>query len=83
VEELLLSAIECTGASDVRQTEIYTAEPFVPEPSASEFKVTIRKLKRCKSPGSGRGRFGGVVVSVFATGPKGSAGSNPAKAMNV
>jgi hypothetical protein len=25
---------------------------FVPEPSASEFEVTIRKLKACKSPGS-------------------------------
>jgi hypothetical protein len=35
----------------VRQTEMHTAEPFVPEPSASEAEVAIRKLKRYKSPG--------------------------------
>jgi hypothetical protein len=29
-----------------------TAEPFVPEPSISEFEVTIGKLKRCKLPGA-------------------------------
>jgi hypothetical protein len=39
------------GAGGVRQTEIHTAEPFVPEPSASEVEVAIGKLKRCKSPG--------------------------------
>jgi hypothetical protein len=39
------------GAGGVRQTEIHTAEPFVPEPSASEVEVTIGKLKRYKSPG--------------------------------
>jgi hypothetical protein len=48
VEELLLSAVECTRA---RQTEIHTAEPFVPEPSATEVEVAIRKLKRYKVPG--------------------------------
>jgi hypothetical protein len=36
--------------SDVRQTEIDTAEPFVPEPSASEVEVAIGKLKSYKSP---------------------------------
>jgi hypothetical protein len=35
----------------VRQTEIHTAEPFVPELSVSEFEVAIGKLKRYKSPG--------------------------------
>jgi hypothetical protein len=30
---------------------MHTAEPFVPEPSASEFEVAIGKLKRYKSPG--------------------------------
>jgi hypothetical protein len=40
------------GAGGVRQTEIHTAEPFVPEPSAFEFEVTTGNLKRCKSPGS-------------------------------
>jgi hypothetical protein len=39
------------GAAGVRQTEIYTVEPFVPEPSASEVEVTIGKLKRYNSPG--------------------------------
>jgi hypothetical protein len=39
------------GAGGVRQTEIHTAEPFLPEPSASEVEVAIGKLKRCKSPG--------------------------------
>jgi hypothetical protein len=39
------------GAGGVRQTEMHTAEPFVPEPSASEAEVGIGKLKRYKSPG--------------------------------
>jgi hypothetical protein len=30
---------------------MHTAEPFVPEPSASEFEVAIGKLKSYKSPG--------------------------------
>jgi hypothetical protein len=36
----------------IRQTEIHTAEPFVPQPSVAEVEVTIRKLKRYKAPGS-------------------------------
>jgi hypothetical protein len=36
----------------IRQTEIQTAQPFVPEPSATEIGIAIRKLKRYKSPGS-------------------------------
>jgi hypothetical protein len=36
----------------IRQTEIQTADPSVPEPSISEFEVVIGKLKRCKSPGA-------------------------------
>jgi hypothetical protein len=39
-------------AGGIRQTEIHTAEPFVPEPSATEVEMAIRKLKRCKAPGS-------------------------------
>jgi hypothetical protein len=42
------------GARGVRQTEIHTAEPFVPGPSASECKAAIGKLKRYKSPGVGQ-----------------------------
>jgi hypothetical protein len=34
----------------VRQTEIHTAEPLVPEPSDSEVEMAIKKLKRHKSP---------------------------------
>jgi hypothetical protein len=36
----------------MRQTEIHTAESFVPEPSATEFEVAIRKMKSYKPPGS-------------------------------
>jgi hypothetical protein len=36
------------GVNDVRQTEIYTAEPLVPEPSSSEVEIAIEKLKRYK-----------------------------------
>jgi hypothetical protein len=54
VEELvyfcqLLNVQEPGG---IKQTEIHTAEPFVPEPSAAEFEVAIRKMKRYKAPGS-------------------------------
>jgi hypothetical protein len=38
------------GVNDVKQTEIHTAEPLVPEPSSSEVEIAIEKLKRCKSP---------------------------------
>jgi len=39
------------GVKDVGQAEIHTAEPPVPEPSASEVELAIDKLKRHKSPG--------------------------------
>jgi len=39
------------GVNDVRQTEIHTAEPLVPEPSASEVELAIEKLNSHKSPG--------------------------------
>ena len=38
------------GVKDVGQAEIHTAEPLVPEPSASEFELAIDKLKSHKSP---------------------------------
>jgi len=37
--------------NDVRQTEIHTAEPLVPEPSTFEVELTIEKLKSHKFPG--------------------------------
>jgi len=45
------AVLNIQGASDVRQTEIHTAEPLWPEPSASEFELAIAKLKSNKSPG--------------------------------
>ena len=39
------------GVKDVGQAEIHTAEPLVPEPSASYVKLAIDKLKSHKSPG--------------------------------
>jgi len=36
--------------SDVRQREINTTGPLLPEPSAFEFEIAIDKLKRQKSP---------------------------------
>ena len=33
------------GVNNVRQTEIYTAEPLVPDPSAFEFEMAIVDLK--------------------------------------
>jgi len=37
--------------NDVRQAEIHTIEPLVPEPSAFEVELAIGKLKNHKSPG--------------------------------
>ena len=53
MEETFLSAIECTvhRFNDIRQTEMHTAKPLVPEPSASRFELAIEKLKSYKSPG--------------------------------
>jgi hypothetical protein len=38
--------------SDVRQIEIHTAEPIVPDPSPSEVEIAVAKLKRYKPPSS-------------------------------
>jgi hypothetical protein len=37
------------GDNDVKQTEIHTAEPLVPEPSAFEVEMAIEKLKSYKN----------------------------------
>ena len=44
----LLNVLE---VNDIRQAEIHTVEPLVPEPSAFEFELAIEKLKNYKSPG--------------------------------
>jgi len=49
VEEPFLSAVEVI---DVRQTEIDTAEPLVPEPRAFEIELAIEKPNSHKSPGT-------------------------------
>jgi hypothetical protein len=37
--------------NDIRQAEIHTVEPLVPEPSALEFELALEKLKNYESPG--------------------------------
>jgi len=39
------------GVKGVRQAEIHTAEPLVPEPSAAEVELATDNLKSHKSPG--------------------------------
>jgi hypothetical protein len=38
------------GMGSVRQTQMHTAEPYVPEPSASDGEAVIGKLKRYEPP---------------------------------
>jgi hypothetical protein len=40
------------GFHDVRQMDMHTAEPLVPEPSLVEVEIAIGKLKSYKSPGT-------------------------------
>jgi hypothetical protein len=40
------------GVTDVRRTEIHTAEPLLAEQSAFEVKMAIENLKRHKSSGT-------------------------------
>jgi hypothetical protein len=40
------------GVHDVRQMDIHTAEPLVPEPSLVEVEIAVGKLKIYKSPGT-------------------------------
>jgi hypothetical protein len=47
----LFQLLNAPGVNDVRQTEIHTAGPLVPELRDSEVEMVIEKLKRHKSPG--------------------------------
>jgi hypothetical protein len=38
--------------SNVKEIEIHTAEPLIPDPSLFEIEIGIEKLKTYKSPGS-------------------------------
>jgi hypothetical protein len=49
---LIVWLLNVHGVSNVRQTEIHTAEPLVPEPSAFEVEMAIEKIKGHKSPGT-------------------------------
>ena len=51
MEEPYHPDIELHEDNDVRQTEIHTAEPLVPELSAFEVELATEKLKSHKSPG--------------------------------
>jgi hypothetical protein len=51
VENYFCQLLNVREVNDVRQTEIHTTEPLVPEPSSSEVEIAIEKLKRYKSPG--------------------------------
>ena len=39
------------GVTDVRQTEIHTAVPLVPEPTVFEVEMSIENIRRYISPG--------------------------------
>jgi hypothetical protein len=38
------------GVNDVRQTEMHTPEPFIPEPNCFRVETDTEKLKRYESP---------------------------------
>jgi len=44
--------LDVHGVNHDRRTEIHTAELLVPEPSASDVEMAVKKLKRYKSPGT-------------------------------
>jgi hypothetical protein len=47
----LCQLLDIHGVTYVRQTEIHTAEPVVPEASAFKGEMAIERLQRYKSPG--------------------------------
>jgi hypothetical protein len=49
-KDFFCQVLNVQGPRGIRQTEIHTAEPLVPEPSAAEVEVAIRKKKRYKAP---------------------------------
>jgi hypothetical protein len=55
VEEPFLSQLlNVHGVNDVRQAEIHTAEPPLPEKNAFEVEMATEKLKRHKFPSIGQ-----------------------------
>jgi hypothetical protein len=47
-----LKLLNVQGVSDVRQMEIHTAEPLVPQPSPSEVDIATAKLERYRPSGT-------------------------------
>ena len=44
--------LDVFGVNDVRQAEMHTSEPLVPEPSAFEVEMIVEEVKRHRSPGT-------------------------------
>jgi hypothetical protein len=53
------------GVNDVMQTDIHTAQPQVPEPSAFETEMAVEKLKIRRSPGTDQ-----IPTELFIAGDK-------------
>jgi hypothetical protein len=53
------------NVSDVRQIEVHTAEPLVPDPSCVENEIAVAKLVKYKSPGSDQ-----ILMELIQTGYK-------------
>jgi hypothetical protein len=51
-ENFIIHMLNVYGVHDVRQMDIHTAEPLVPEPSLIEVEIAIGKLKSYKSSGT-------------------------------
>ena len=46
MEEHFSQLLNVHRVSDIRQTEIHTAEPLVPEPSAFEVEMAVENIKK-------------------------------------
>jgi hypothetical protein len=51
-KDLFNQVLNVHGIREVKQMDIHTAEPLVPEPSLFEVEIVIGKLERYKSPGT-------------------------------
>jgi hypothetical protein len=48
--KIICQLLNVHGVNDVRQAEMHTAKPSVPELSSFKVEINIEKLKRYKSP---------------------------------
>jgi hypothetical protein len=51
-KNLFKQVLNVQGVHDLRQMDIHTAEPLVPQPSLVEVEIALGKLKSYKSPGT-------------------------------